>query len=475
MSRYAPQSKSLRERLAGNGWPALILLFYVVSLLVASAPVAAQDGRRGQRPPKSEKADKAEKGDKDKAEEEEDAEAADISITVTEAGVSVFAVSADAHELLSKLARETDLPIIVDDTVDRKITVNLVNKQPREILDSIVDTYGLSFAEVDGIYIFSEGIPNSPSSYLLSNIGCYTTQYVAAAQARELMPAFLTKYVKVNASQNAVVLSAPDPVLRRFQEDIKQFDKAPAQIMLEVLVVEFTDIDMETFAAQVGWSNANLGLAADALTGELSFTAVADLTTDFCAWLSALVTSRKARVNACPRIATVSGSSAEIFIGTQQYLEIPVSGGGGGNSIDAGVSLNMWPLTGGNGEIILRIVEEISTLGATSASTGLPEKTRRSASTTIRLRDGQTLIMGGLQQEESREVRSRIPILSEIPIVGELFKSKHIERTNVDLTIFVTARLLSRTGHLPEDEEREIKERFLGEGQGRDSEGSNGE
>ena len=91
---------------------------------------------------------------------------------------------------------------------------------------------------------------------------------------------------------------------------------------------------------------------------------------------------------------------------------------------------------------------------------------RRSASTTVRLRDGQTFIMGGLQQEESREVRSRIPILSDLPIIGGIFKSKHIEKTNVDLTIFVTARLLSRTGHLPEEEEREIKERFLGEGNG---------
>ncbi len=455
-------------RLVRNGRPAIIPLFCLLALFVA-APSFAADGAPEAAPAE----EPAAEAPSDEAETETAAEEPEkktgkeaISITVSDEGVSVFAVSADAHELLSELAAKTDLPIIVDDTVDRKITVNLVNKQPREILDSIVDTYGLSFAEVDGIYIFSEGIPNSPSSYLLSSIGSYTTQYVAAAKARELMPAFLTKYVKANASQNAVVLSAPDPVLRRFQEDIEQFDQPPAQIMLEVLVVEFTDVDTETFASQIGWSNAKLGLAADALTGNLSFTAIADLTTDFYSWLKALVTSRKARVNACPRVATLSGSSAEIFVGIQQYLEVPVSGGGGGNSIDAGVSLNMWPLTGGNGEIILRISEEISTLGAPSTLTGLPEKTRRSASTTVRLRDGQTFIMGGLQQEESREVRSRIPILSDLPIIGGIFKSKHIEKTNVDLTIFVTARLLSRTGHLPEEEEREIKERFLGEGNG---------
>ncbi len=397
------------------------------------------------------------------AKEDEEREDSSIAIELTESGVSLYAVSADAHELLSELARETKLPIIVDDTVDQEITLNLVDKQPREILDTIVDTYGLSFAEVDGIFIFSEGIPNSPSSYLLSDIGCYTTQYVSATQARELMPNFLTKYVKTNASQNAVVLSAPEAVLRRFQEDIEQFDKAPAQIMLDVLVVEFTDTEGEEFASRIGYSNQNYGLSVDALTGDLNFTAVAELSTDFYAWLNNLATARQARVRACPRIATVSGSRAEIFIGTQQYLAIPVSlpGRGTRNFIDAGVTLTMRPLTGGNGEILLNIDEEISTLGSISEATGLPEKTTRTASTVVRVRDGQTLIIGGLRQIESRETRSRIPLLSDLPIIGPLFTFKDIEHTSVDLTIFVTARLLSHTGHLPAEEEAEIKSHFL--------------
>jgi len=396
----------------------------------------------------------------------EDDTTSSVSITAEGDAVSVFAVNADAHDLLNQLARETGLPIIVDDTVDRKITLTLVNKPPREVLATIVDTYGLSFAEIDGILIFSEGIPNSPSSYLLSDIGSYTIQYVSAAQARDLMPAFLTRYVKANASQNAVVLSAPEAVLRRFREDIEQFDRPPAQIMLDVLVVEFTDVDTDTFMARIGWDNSTLGLRTDSLTGDLNFTALAELPTNFFAYIDALVTARKARVRACPSIATVSGSSARVFIGTQQFLEIPVylPGQGRSNSIDAGVSLQMRPLTGGEGEIILRIEEEISTLGAISPATGLPEKTTRSADTTVRLRDGQTLVIGGLQQDESRQIHARIPLLADIPIIGRLFQSHDIERTRVDLSIFVTARLLSRTGHLPPEQEEAIIRHFIPEG-----------
>ena len=61
------------------------------------------------------------------ADENKKKDEADIEIVVGDEGVSLYAVSADAHEVLSQLARVTDLPLIVDDTVNRKVTVNLVN------------------------------------------------------------------------------------------------------------------------------------------------------------------------------------------------------------------------------------------------------------------------------------------------------------------------------------------------------------
>jgi type II secretory pathway component GspD/PulD (secretin) len=81
----------------------------------------------------------------------------------------------------------------------------------------------------------SEGIPRSPSSYLLSDIDAIPTKYVDAANARNLLPVFLQDYVKVNAEQNAVVLSAPRDVLRKFRQDIAQFDIPASQILVDLL------------------------------------------------------------------------------------------------------------------------------------------------------------------------------------------------------------------------------------------------
>jgi type II secretory pathway component GspD/PulD (secretin) len=80
----------------------------------------------------------------------------------------------------------------------------------------------------------------------------------------------------------------------------------------------------------------------------------------------------------------------------------------------------------------------------------------------VRVKDGETIIIGGLLQDEMREVRGKIPILGDLPIMGNLFRTKQTVRTKTDLFVFITPRILSQTGHLPEAEEAEIKQQFLG-------------
>ncbi|MFQ6130555.1 MAG: type II secretion system protein GspD [Armatimonadota bacterium] len=388
-----------------------------------------------------------------------------LRVSVTEAGVSLYAVSVDAHQLFATLGAETGIRIIVDDTVNRRITVNLTDKQVTEILDDIVAAYGFSCSQVEGVWLVSEGIPNNPSSYLLSDIDAITTKYVLAPNAKSLLPVFLQDHVKTNPGQNAVVLSAPSQVLEKFRADIQQFDIPAAQIMIEVLVVEFTDVDKDDFDLAIDWANAGRAAFSVASGGMLGFSVVTGLPDDFRIRLKALVEKRKARVRANPRIATVSGQRAEIFIGQQQFLSTPITmpDEETASSIDAGVRLQMTPWTGGQGEILAEISPEVSTLSAPDPTTGLPDKSTRTASTMVRVRDGETIIIGGLLQDELRQTRTKVPILGDIPLIGGLFRSKSRTKTKTELVIFITPKILSQTGHLPPDEETAIKQKFLGE------------
>ncbi len=193
-----------------------------------------------------------------------------LYIAPAEHGWTIDAISVDADDLLTSFAAKTHLQVIVDDTVKRQITMHILDKPALDVLNVIVDAYGLSMANEDGVYMISEGLPNSPSSYLRSDIASVTTRYVSPGQALQMLPVFLQGLVKIDADRNALVLSGPEPMLEKFRQDVARFDTPPAQIMLDVNVVEFSNDDSNTFSALLGKSNGKFGLSTDSLTGQLS-------------------------------------------------------------------------------------------------------------------------------------------------------------------------------------------------------------
>ncbi len=464
-----------------------LLLTALVCIAVAFTAPSAWSGESAPSPQSEDGGPGDGEADGEEGEEKEKKpEAAEPEISFSAEGVTIHAVNVYAHRLFTRLAEQTDLQLVVDDAIkDRKITIHLTDKSPEEIVNYIVSAYGFSCGCVDGIYMISEGIPRKPSSYLLSDIKSIPTQYVQANSAKGLLPVFLQDHVKVNYEQNAVVLSAPTGVLDKFEEDIRQFDTPAAQIMLEVLVVEFTDWDAAQRDLSVRWQNAGRGAEwgtldlpqdnpylPDRAMGELVLRGVAELPTEFRAHLEALVSAHRAKVRAAPRIATISGRWASFFVGIQRYLRQPIEMGGGGgeegyysggsrNYIDAGVRLAVRPWTGDGKEIICSVSPEVSTLSALDPVTGLPEKITRTADTMVRVRDGQTIVIGGLRQEEERVIRTKVPLLGDLPLLGGLFRSKRRSTARTDLVILITPRVLSRTGHLPAEEEQQVRERFL--------------
>jgi type II secretory pathway component GspD/PulD (secretin) len=386
----------------------------------------------------------------------------ELSVEVGPEGVSAYAVSCDAHLFFATLAKKTGLRMIVDDTVKRKLTVNFTGAKLTDIINDIVTAYGLACSDVDGIFMVSEGIPRTPSSYLLSDIDSIRTRYVLPSRAKALLPVFLQDHVKTNSDQNSVILSAPPPVLEKFRDDIQQFDIPAAQIMIEVLMVEFTESSLDKFNLELDWNNAGIAGRLLSSIGQIAVKGIAGLPQDFSVRLDALQAAGKARIRAHPRVATVSGQTATIFIGQQRYVSTPIEREGRStNYIDAGVRLVITPYTGGTGDILVELAPEVSTMSAVDPVTHLPDKTTRTAETNVLVPDGQTIIIGGLMLNELHASQRKIPVLGDLPLIGKLFSAKDKDEKQTELVLFVTPRILSQTGHLPEQEESELMQRML--------------
>ncbi|MEI6502970.1 MAG: secretin N-terminal domain-containing protein, partial [Armatimonadota bacterium] len=161
--------------------------------------------------------------------------------------VSVLAVKADIHKVVTDVARCGNVSVAVDDAVQRKVSLNLQNLPALAIIKGIAAGYGLALSNVGDVYMLSEGVPTDLPTYLRSGTASFPTKYLKAADAKTLLPTFLFKYVHDNPEQNAVVVTAPTQMLDKIRRDLQAVDVPPPMIMVECAVVELTDAsDVDT-------------------------------------------------------------------------------------------------------------------------------------------------------------------------------------------------------------------------------------
>jgi len=166
--------------------------------------------------------------------------------------------------------------------------------------------------------------------------------------------------------------------------------------------------------------------------------------------LKLMVTSGKANLLANPKVAVVAGKPANIFIGDEVKYVINIQTTTTGQNIttetaNVGIQLRVLGLVGGENDITLNIHPEVSVINAwRSFGNGvqLPEIGRRFTDSTIRIKSGETVVIGGLIKEEEILSMSKVPFLGDLPFFGELFKSRSKAKSKSEVVVFITASIL---------------------------------
>ncbi|MCD6351747.1 MAG: hypothetical protein J7M26_06480 [Armatimonadetes bacterium] len=397
-----------------------------------------------------------------------------IEVISHDGKLTVRAVKADIHKVVAQIAAKGHLSVAVDDAVKHKVSLNITDMEPLDIIKGIAAGYGLALSPVGDVYMLSEGVPSDLTTYRRSGTGSFPVRYLKARDAVSLLPTFLFKYVHDNPEQNAVVVTAPDQMLQKVKSDLEATDLPPPMIMIEALAVELTDEGDLT--AGLNWSYQSPGHRGESNTetGDVTFesrhydslaTAIAK-TAQLQARLHALVTKGKAVIRANPRMAAVNGKLANIFIGQQRFIKVTYLQWGQQQeriqTIPVGVRLTVRPWTGGNKEITSFVQIEVSNIVDIDAETGLPRLSTRTATTTVRTRDGETIVIGGLIQRQNEKTYRKIPLLGDLPLIGPLFRRSSTNEVSSRLIILVRPRLLTVEGHLPDAaEDQAVRKEFL--------------
>ncbi|MCC5962196.1 MAG: type II and III secretion system protein family protein [Rhodobacteraceae bacterium] len=188
--------------------------------------------------------------------------------------------------------------------------------------------------------------------------------------------------------------------------------------------------------------------------------------------LEALETQGMARTLAEPNLTALSGASASFLAGGEYPIPVPTDNGVGIEYRPFGVELEFTPTVLDDNVINLSLAAAVSSLDATNrvtiGGTTIDAFRRRETETTVELRDGESFAIAGLLEDDFRANASGIPWLSELPVLGALFRSADYQRDQTELVIVISAHLVSPTRGeaiaLPTDRVRPPSERdlFLG-------------
>lgn len=167
--------------------------------------------------------------------------------------------------------------------------------------------------------------------------------------------------------------------------------------------------------------------------------------------IKALQTQNILQILAEPNLVTTNGKEASFLAGGE--FPVPVlQGGGNAGAVtiqfrEFGIRLNFLPIMTGNGTIKMHVKQELSTIDTTNAVVfsgfTIPALSTRRAETDVELGEGQSFAIAGLIDERAQQQLNRIPGLANIPILGQLFRSKDIKKSKTELVVIVTPEVIA--------------------------------
>lgn len=356
-------------------------------------------------------------------------------------------------DVLRDISSQTGVPIIADVTVQGQVTLTLENVPLEQALTRVLAQGGFVFKNMGGYYLVGAPDAKNPSFAILSRTEAVKMRYVKADSAARLLNEAFTPYVKADKETNTVVVTAPDSILARIKSDLAVIDRQIPQIMIEAMVVDVSKEGRKELGLDWKWEHGGTESTGTSflaqmlgMGGALEYIPANSLN-KFLLSLKATVGNGNARVEANPRVATLDGQTAEIFVGRDRYYYLTETTDSDTTSrlesIKTGITLKLLPQVAENGEIIVHIEPEVSdVVSDTNGNGDLPVISRRHVNTTVRVKNGDSIVLGGLLQRVEHKVTTRVPVLGYLPVLNLLFSSTKTVHEEGEVLIIITPYLM---------------------------------
>ncbi len=401
-----------------------------------------------------------------------------FDIEVENGRVNMSLTGADLGEVLKEIADQTNMNIITYGQIKGSVDANLKDIPINEVIERILAGTAYTYTIENGILLVGERNATTPSGEALSAVKLVHLKHIKAEGIPALLPKSIPAgNVQVIKEQNGILVMGTQVIIRQVVDFINEIDVPTPQILIEAIIVEFLTDDMYETGIKHAGTNSDSGSIGGTYVPGLSLTtdrnaisrtvknirdngfkfgSIGILPRNFNITLRALETDKLARVLARPKIATLNGYKASINVGTSSYYKVTT-----GNvetpltrfqEINSGIKLDITPWISRSGQITAEISPEVSNAGALNTE-NYPDISRRSMSTTVRLNDGETIVIGGLIKSEERVTKEMVPFLGKIPFLGWLFRYTIKSNVKSELLVYLTPHIITEKDYVDLNEE----------------------
>jgi type II secretory pathway component GspD/PulD (secretin) len=271
-------------------------------------------------------------------------------------------------------------------------------------------------------------------------------------------------YLRIDERTNKIAVTDFPEKLDEIARIINAFDEKTPQVLIDAQIIEIKPSDK--FEMGVDWdfwiknnfrmsAALPIGTTNRLLLGAISSTPSAK--GDYKAIIDLLRTIGDTKILSSPRIMALNNQEAKILVGTKDaYITSTTSQAGSGstvtsqsvNFVDVGIKLFVTPTINKDGFVTMKIRPEISSATRTDLTsegkiTQVPIVTTSETETTVMVKDGITVIIGGLRKDERYKTVKKIPVAGDIPLLGFFFRSTTDEVKNTELVILLTPHIMS--------------------------------
>lgn len=413
--------------------------------------------------------------------------------------VNMNVTNAEVRDVLTALASVGKVNMIVDDSVKGTITIHLNNVPFDSALDLICKTKGITYQYVGDCLVvgvankIGRGFgsvhtfklkfinPDSVRDTILSILfgekkGQRRTQAEGSSAVKNAsghgMAAVATTGEKsseesteldrltIDYATNSLVLLGTDTEAAKIQKLLDELDIPYQQISLEAEVLAISKDKTKNLGIEWSWEatpqyatrdkddDGDITVTRSRSKGVIQFGRNPEgypYEFYYQATINALISNGDAKVLAKPKVTTINGKQAQILIGDRIPVQVQTLTNGTTTTsteyVDAGIKLIYTPRINTDGLITVHVLTEVSSPTLVSDIKQYKITTRQ-AETTVRLKDGETMVIGGLIGTTDSEARKAVPFFSELPIIGTLFKNFSKTHNATEVVIFLTPRIV---------------------------------